>query len=266
MTVTGQIDDLTDPGHLLQQHECCGQAVVVEGLHDVVSDDGQGRAALGRFVIARDAQRQIKLEPRALRQIGGEFGAAMRGQDHQNLLRAIGLRGKARIGAPAELAERIRGAGQHGAAMPVAIAPETDVEGQQAKARGEKGIGAFTGLQQQVRAFGGKMGQRIMVATNDEAAGASRIQSQQFLFQKPRRRGRAMRTIRQIVGDQQKSDGLFDAQIHDPGKGGQRCCTDRLSRITQGSRGQRRIKMQISIVDKAKTQDKLPMYRSVHRL
>jgi hypothetical protein len=48
-------------------------AEMVKRLHDVVGDEGRGAPALGELVIARDAQREIKLEPRAFDNCSASF-------------------------------------------------------------------------------------------------------------------------------------------------------------------------------------------------
>ncbi len=71
--------------HVGEQAQRLLGAEMIERLHDVVGDEGRGRAGLGELVIAGDAQREIKLEPRALRQLRGLLRAAVRAKRDQRL-------------------------------------------------------------------------------------------------------------------------------------------------------------------------------------
>ncbi len=86
MFVVRQIDHLAHPrhgGHLL---EGAAGAPVVEGLHDVVGDEGQRFACCRDFVIAGDSERQVQLESGAFGEILGKFRSASGGVGDQKLL------------------------------------------------------------------------------------------------------------------------------------------------------------------------------------
>lgn len=65
MPMMREIDDLADLGHFAELAECFFNTVIVKTLHDVVGDERHWSADAGKFMIAGDPQRQIKLETRA---------------------------------------------------------------------------------------------------------------------------------------------------------------------------------------------------------
>ncbi len=78
---------------------------MVEGLHDVVGDEGGGLAQLGELVVARDPQRKVKLEAGAFRKLLGRLRAAVGAERDQRLALPIRQRGQAAIGSAADLGE-----------------------------------------------------------------------------------------------------------------------------------------------------------------
>src|SRR5690606_4766140 len=66
MPVMSQIDRLTAPADPL--HETAGgtRSILIEGLKDIVAEEGELNALRYHLFIGRGAQRQIELEPRPL--------------------------------------------------------------------------------------------------------------------------------------------------------------------------------------------------------
>ena len=114
------------------------------------------------------------------------------------------------------------------------------------------GLGAEHGDRGGEHQFAGDLGQRIMVAPNDEGGDARRIKALQFLLQKAGGFHRHLIAVIQIARNQQGIDPFGDAQIDDPGQGITRGNADqRLQRrVTQRQRAQRAVKVQVCGMDK----------------
>lgn len=66
MFMVGEIQCLSLLRDFTQEAQRCGCPRVVEGLHDVICDEGKRRSARSILTIASETQRQIELEPRPL--------------------------------------------------------------------------------------------------------------------------------------------------------------------------------------------------------
>lgn len=61
MLVVGQIDDLAHHRHLTQKGKGFGRAVVVEGFHDIIGDEGHRWVGIGQNVVTGSAQGKISV-------------------------------------------------------------------------------------------------------------------------------------------------------------------------------------------------------------
>lgn len=85
MLMMGQVDNLAAARHVSEQAKRFLGAKIVEGLHDVVGHERHRAARLPKLVISGNAQCEIELEARALRQLVRGFRAAAGGKGDQRL-------------------------------------------------------------------------------------------------------------------------------------------------------------------------------------
>ncbi|WP_312409840.1 hypothetical protein, partial [Shinella sp.] len=79
MLVMGEINHLPAHRHITHHPERVQRPAIVEGLHDIVGNEGHDLAAGGNLVIAGDTQRQIQLKARTLGEILGYALSAVSG-------------------------------------------------------------------------------------------------------------------------------------------------------------------------------------------
>lgn len=124
MPVMSQIDRLTAPADPL--HETAGgtRSILIEGLKDIVAEEGELNALRYHLFIGRGAQRQIELEPRPLRHVTDLLGGAVRIDRQQDFSRTVRLRQQLLVGAIRELRKGALCGCHHVAPMPIAIAAD----------------------------------------------------------------------------------------------------------------------------------------------